>query len=271
MLICPVCRRPLRRDASAWRCSKGHSFDRAASGYVHLLPADARHSRLPGDSKEMVAARRAFLSSGGYDRLCEGVVQAVVSALGERAHPVVVDAGCGEGYYTHRLCTALAAREPQVYGFDLSKAALRTAAKRCPQGTFAVASLFRLPLADRCADGLMDIFAPVAADEFARVLRPGGWLFLVGPGPRHLFGLKQVLYQTPYENPEEERKLPGFTAVDRLLLRDRITLRGEQIGNLFAMTPYFWRTPREGAARLTACETLQTEVEFVVDRLRREG
>lgn len=271
MLCCPVCGRPLRQEAAAWRCPAGHSFDRAAAGYVHLLPSGAMHSRLPGDNQQMVAARRSFLASGGYARLCAGVVQAVAETLAPVQRPVVLDAGCGEGYYTHQIWQALAPQQPQVYGFDLAKAALKTAARRTPEATFAVASLFHLPVADGCADGLVDIFAPVAGEEFARVLRPGGWLFLVGPGPRHLFGMKQVLYQTPYENPVEERKLPGFTVQGRRLVRDRLTLTGEQIPNLFAMTPYFWKTPREGAARLAALKTLETEAEFVIDLLQRQG
>ena len=51
----------MEREETRWLCLTGHSFDRAAAGYVNLLPANRKHSKDPGDDKDMVAARAAFL------------------------------------------------------------------------------------------------------------------------------------------------------------------------------------------------------------------
>ena len=64
---------------------------------------------------------------------------------------------------------------------------------------WAVASSFAIPVADAAADCLVDIFSPAAAREFARVVKPGGAFVFAVPGPRHLYGLKEVLYERPYE------------------------------------------------------------------------
>ena len=58
LFCCPVCGASLSDTGTALRCQKGHNFDKAAQGYVHLLPANQMRARVPGDSREMVAARR---------------------------------------------------------------------------------------------------------------------------------------------------------------------------------------------------------------------
>ena len=63
---CPLCAAPLEREETRWFCPNRHSFDRASAGYVHLLPANQKHSRDPGDDKAMVAARSSFLEKEHY-------------------------------------------------------------------------------------------------------------------------------------------------------------------------------------------------------------
>ncbi len=51
LFCCPLCAAPLEREAGVCRCPKGHSFDLAREGYVHLLPPNRKHSALPGDDR----------------------------------------------------------------------------------------------------------------------------------------------------------------------------------------------------------------------------
>ena len=62
---CPLCGGVLQGENDL-KCGKGHCFDRAREGYWHLLPVQSMRTKAPGDSKEMVAARRAFLNAGYY-------------------------------------------------------------------------------------------------------------------------------------------------------------------------------------------------------------
>lgn len=263
---CPLCGGALTaQTGGALRCARSHSFDRAKEGYWNLLPVQAKHAKDPGDSKEMVAARRAFLNAGYYAPFGAALGQLCLAAESAGAAPLrVLDAGCGEGWYDRAIadCFVRAGRPLRLAGFDIAKPAVRLAAKALPDARYAVASSYNAPVADGWADVVLNIFSPMAREEFLRMLRPGGRLIYAVPGPRHLFGMKQVLYDRPYENPVQDIQYQGFAQVDERAVTDTITVPGEHLQSLFAMTPYYWRTPRDGAARLAACDSLTTAIEF---------
>lgn len=130
LFCCPLCAAPLEKTDRTYRCPRGHSFDRAREGYVHLLPANRMHSKAPGDDKAMAAARNRFLSGGWYAPLRDALCRLAVDHA--PARPAVLDSGCGEGYYTAGVWAALAAagKPPETAGVDLSKPSLRWAARR---------------------------------------------------------------------------------------------------------------------------------------------
>lgn len=262
---CPLCSAPLTRESNRYLCPSGHSYDCATAGYVHLLPANQKHSKNPGDDKAMVAARSAFLDQGYYAPLRDTLAELAIRLTRNLPAPVLLDSGCGEGYYTAGLFHALEQTgcTPRAVGVDLSKFALRRAAKRLPEGEFAVASVYHLPLPNACTDLLTNVFSPLATEEFTRVLHPGGWFLYAVPSARHLWEMKQVLYPQPYENPVKLEEYAGFTHRETVPLRYTVTLsRSEDIMALFGMTPYAWKTPREGVARLSELETLETQIGF---------
>ena len=269
---CPLCAAPLERREDRCLCPAGHSFDRAGAGYVHLLPANRKHSKNPGDDREMVAARSAFLDRGHYAPLRSALAQVVTELTSDLPRPVLLDSGCGEGYYTQGLFRALeeAGRQPRAAGVDLSKFALRRAARRLPEGEFAVASVYRLPVGEDCVDVLTNIFSPLAAEEFCRVLRPGGLFVYVVPSARHLWEMKQVLYPRPYENPVKREDYPGFAWLEARPVRYTLSLMDRaDIMALFHMTPYAWKTPREGIARLEALPALDCQIGFDLHLYRK--
>lgn len=175
-------------------------------------------------------------------------------------HAHIVDAGCGEGSYDKYLYDAL--NGPQLAAFDLSKEAVRLAAKLLPEAAFCVGGSFCAPVRDGWADLLLNIFSPMAEAEFVRMLRPGGHLIYAVPTARHLFGLKEVLYEHPYENEVRQTEYDGFTFVKAVESEAVLTLEGQSVQDLFAMTPYYWNTPADGAARLAACSSLTTGIGF---------
>lgn len=263
MLICPVCRTRLKENRFGYSCKKGHRFDLAAQGYVNLL--GAKHSG-SGDDAAMVKARTEFLDTDSYRPLAEKTAEIMKSQLEGVQSPLVLDCGCGEGYYTNIYAQALSAAE--VYGMDISRLAVKHAASRAKsQGIenvrFAAASSFELPFAERSADLIVSTFAPVSNDEFARVLKKGGKLVIVCPSPIHLMGLRAVLYDEPYLNKPNEYGLKSFAPVLSERLEYKVTFGSNRdIMNLFAMTPYYYKTPREGRERLEKLETLETECGF---------
>lgn len=270
LFCCPVCGGALIREAGRYRCPAGHSFDVAREGYVNLLPANQQHSKAPGDDKEMAAARTRFLGGGWYtplrDTLC-----GLVSKLAPDA-PALLDAGCGEGWYTQAMAEAAAAKGGRTAGIDLSKPAVKKAARRCPSGEFAVGTLYHLPVRDQSIDVLVDCFSPLAASEFARVVRPGGTFLYVVPGPRHLWELKQVVYECPYENEEKREEYPGFRYLDIAPVETRFTLPDTQaVQDLFRMTPYYWKSPKSGVERLAGLDRLTVTGQFRIHVMERRS
>lgn len=271
LFVCPICAAPLQRDERAYRCPNGHSYDVARSGYVHLLPANKKHSADPGDDREMTAARTRFLDGGWYAPLRDALCRLALAHAAPGC--AVLDAGCGEGYYTQGISSAFesAGLSFSLAGADLSKSALKKAARRVPGGEFAVASVYHLPVAEACVDLLVDCFAPLALEEYLRVLRPGGAFLYVVPGPRHLWELKQVLYDTPYPNEEKETPYPGLSYQEIQAVDGTIHLPDTQaILDLFQMTPYFWKTPRQGALRLAGLPQLDTTISFRIHVFRKQ-
>lgn len=264
-LTCPVCGGVLHREERSLRCDAGHCYDLARRGYVNLLRTNRSEDKRHGDDQRMVAARTAFLDAGYYAPLRDAIAAAAAEYTSGDAD--VLDAGCGEGYYTACVLHALQAqgRSPSICGVDISRDALICAHRRAPELTLAVASIAHLPVADASCDLLLNVFAPHDAAEFARVLRTNGVLLRVIPLERHLWGLKQAVYDHPYENTVPDPALPGFTLAEQRTLRGTITLRtNADIEALFCMTPYYYKTGARDQAKLHARDTLTTETEFAL-------
>src|ERR1700730_10081044 len=177
LLVCPVCHTGLRQVDGALVCANTHSFDIAREGYINLLL-----QKRTGDAKEMLRARRNFLERGFYAPLADAVNELVRTHLQDVPEPLhILDAGCGEGYYLDRLQNALAPLQSGYYiGLDVSKEAIRMAAKRYRQLLFVVADVKqRLVLADGVIHAILNIFAPRNQSEFARVTSANGILIVV--------------------------------------------------------------------------------------------
>ena len=266
MLICPVCADPLEESGQALKCPNGHSFDMAASGYCNLLTG-SRNGKYIGDDRDMVAARRRFLETGAYAPLRDSLCSLLLSLTEARTGLSLLDAGCGEGYYTRAAAGALAeaGRLWQAVGTDISKAATRYAAGRDRSVRYVTANSYHLPVADSSSDLILSLFAPAPAAEFRRILAPGGQVIRAVPGSDHLWELKQAVYDEPYRNREEKHRLPGFAERERVRVEYPFSLdSSDSIRDLFAMTPYSRRTPRQGLERLEKLERLDVTFSFLL-------
>ena len=264
-LLCPVCREALALSERSLVCPHRHSFDLAKSGYVNLLRNLSRGDH--GDNKEMIRARRDFLDTDTYAFLADAVTKAAVEACRKvDGHvPLVLDAGCGEGYYTAWVENGVREMGADVLGVDISRDALVCAARRVPSASFFAASLYDLPLADSSVDLLILMFSPFAREEILRALRPQGRMIMAIPGRRHLYGMKQVLYDTPYENAVADFTVEGFGLLSYTHLKKTVTLTDKTaIDNLFHMTPYSYRTGEAGRKRLLDLPSLTTELYFAL-------
>ena len=218
----------------------------------------------------MAAARRDFLSKGYYAALRDTLCTEILSRAGTA--PVLLDTGCGEGYYTSGIYQALLrdGKTPRMAGIDISKFILRYASKREKAVEFAVASSYHLPVADSSIDILLNCFSPLALEEFQRVLKTGGYFLYVVPAAEHLWEMKQVLYDNPYPNAEEAVPYEGFDYVDIVPVTAAMEIRDQaSLSALFRMTPYAWKTPKEGVERLNALSELDVTMDFRIHVFRK--
>lgn len=258
--ICPVCGAGLLRDTKSYRCENAHCFDIAKKGYVNLLMSQS--SSQHGDSKEMIASRAEFLNRGFYDKLSAEICDCVLKYAPQNAR--VLDAGCGECKYTFDVLKSLsdAEKRAEVIGIDISKEALAYSRRRGSGLSLAVASTAELPVASGSVDVLISIFAPFSTNEFSRVLKNSGVIIRVYPLARHLWELKELIYDKPYENPALAAE-EGLILCDEHELKYKIELESaKEIFSLFEMTPYFHRTSQSDKEKLLKCSRLSCSVEF---------
>ena len=262
-LHCPICGNILNKEERCYRCQQNHCFDVARQGYVNLLPVQNKRSLNPGDTRQQVLARRCFLEGGFYRPISDAL-----NSLAEGCTGPILDAGCGEGYYSSRLAKHLNA---ELIGVDISKEAVRCAAASYKAATWLCASAARLPVADRSVGLVTSLFAMTDGAEFHRVLKPGGYFIRVLAAPDHLPELKKVIYdQVFHKEKEGMTELPGFTLEKIVPICFTFTVEGQQVQNLLSMTPHVYRISKAGADRLRQTEALTDTASCILGLYKAE-
>ncbi len=257
-LFCPLCGKALSREEHSFRCENRHSFDIARQGYVNLLPVQNKRSLQPGDTRQQVLSRRAFLEGGFYAPIAQALCQLAAGCTGP-----ILDAGCGEGWYSAQLAQAL---ETELVGVDISKEAVRCAAGKYKGHQWLCASAAHLPVEDSSVGLLTSLFAMTAPAEFRRVLRPDGAFIQVLAAEDHLLGLKSIIYpELKHKEKNTVPDLPGFRLEKSLAVKFSFTAEGEQVQNLLSMTPHIYRIGKEGLQRLQGTKTLTDTASVVLN------
>lgn len=266
-LICPVCGAGLVYADKTYRCKNGHAYDQARQGYVNLLPVQSKHSLHPGDTKEMLLARRAFLNGGYYQPIAESVVQALEQYLPE-SPSLLLDVGCGEGYYTAYMEKKLGI---SCIGADISKDGVKMACSRNKSIQWIVATASHLPLADNTADAVTAMFALFLPDEYARVLKKGGIVVEVTVASEHLHEMKNIIYNEVF--PQEKYPAPCGEKFEELSCEKhtfQCSLDNTALVHLLRMTPHFWRIHQERREQLEKTEGLTITAAYWVRVLRKK-
>lgn len=260
MLICPVCKQRLIKEEKRYVCEHQHSFDIAKQGYTNLYLKSSKHS---GDNKIMVDARTAFLNLDYYAPLADELIKIIQ----EKKSEVIIDAGCGEGYYTNLIQKQT---NVDIYGFDLSKDALKYAARQNKEIHYYLSSIFDIPMMDESCDLLLNVFAPLANDEFYRLVKKGGYLIKVDPHHQHLKQMKDFLYDHVYENEVLDLNVKGFRLENYHEVTYQMSLDNRALNALFKMTPYYYKTSKEKSEQLCGLEHLDCIASFMIYVYRKE-
>lgn len=279
--VCPIDGLPLLQEKNIFRCEKGHVFDAAREGYCNLLLVQQKASLDPGDNKEMVASRRKFLDDGHFASIAERVFDMVCNMAAKVKHEAplrMVDAGCGEGYYLHQLNKLAFASHHKttlaLAGCDISKWAIKAAAKRSADIAWVVAGNRQLPFAPGTVDLILSMFGFPDWESFKTVQPVDGRVLLISPGPDHLIELRKIIY--PEINVRKDRSLNTATECGYMLkLSDQLKFsvnleNNASIQNLLAMTPHAFRIAPKAQGELKALKRLTISID-VLFRVLQSG
>lgn len=262
-VICPICKQNLEKRDKEFVCKNNHSFDISKEGYVNLLLVNKKHSHNPGDSKEMVVARDNFLQLGFFERLKNFIQQTVIEGVYNRR--LIIEAGCGTGYYLNGFENEF----NNCIGIDISKEAVKTAAKSNKKAMFIVASIFEMPIKPNSVDCILNIFAPKPVSEFERVLANNGIVVEVVPGERHLIEIKNLLYEQGKERTAEYKSF-NIKLESSNKLTYQCNLSDNELISLIKMTPFFYKTSKADLEKLKNVKTLTVTFDFVINLYKKE-
>lgn len=261
MLVCPLCGGELFLEGKSYKCKNRHCFDLARQGYVNLLPVQNKHSLHPGDTKEMLEARRRFLESGKYLPLCKAIKETAKTYC-KNKEPVIVDVGCGEGYYTRALSDSF--EGSKTIGIDIAKDGVKMACSRGRDITWAVATASLLPLADKSADIVTAVFSLFMDGEYSRILKEGGIAIEVNAATEHLIEMKRIIYDDVF--PQNKKPSSHDDSVFKRLYSEKHSFRfqvdHEQLKDLLYMTPHLNRIKEENKSRLLAMDGMELTAAF---------
>jgi 23S rRNA (guanine745-N1)-methyltransferase len=266
-IICPHCKNPLSDSGNkSYNCISNHSFDLSKEGYLNLLPVNQKKTKSPGDSEMMISARRNFLDLGYYSPLIEAIKSTIEEEIKfENDRYTALDAGCGEGFYSENALKSAYNGDNQVYGTDISKFAVKIAAKKYKDNFYFVSSIYNLPVAAESINLILSVFSPVHPEEFKRVLAQDGYIIIVNPGENHLKELAESIYETfrPHVNNIPSIMESSFQLINTKRVTFKIQLKdSEELLMLLKMTPYYWTASKETLEKLNNITKMEVTCDF---------
>lgn len=233
---CPLCQENLTLVDTSLKCRNHHSFDLAKFGYVNLVPQVKQSTSY---DKENFKNRQQILEAGFYQVILDSLSDLLAA---EKTSKIVLDVGCGEGYYSRKLQEAHPKKT--FYAFDISKDSVQIAAKSEPNWAvnWFVGDLAHLPIQSASIDILLDIFSPANYGEFRRVLTENGILIKIIPTENHLKEIRQKvqeqLTKKDYSNQDiKEHFQEHFSIQSRQIASLAKPITAEQRQALLSMTP----------------------------------
>ena len=276
-LACPLDGGPLHLEGHSLACEQGHRFDVAKEGYANLLPVQFKNSKDPGDSKEMVANRRQVLESGVYAPIATALSQQVLELIGPAARFSLLDAGCGEGYYPASIAHSLKTDRPDldltVMGLDVSKWAVRAAAKRYKDLVWFVGTNRQLPILAEGLDLITCLFGFPVWQHWADLQLPGQKVLMVDPGRDHLRELREIIYdQVRYHDAPDlqEAEAAGYKEISNQDITATSHLDSQELINkLIGMTPHAHRMGEAGANALAELDHIDITIHVTCRLLQK--
>lgn len=256
---CPACHTKMAfKNQNSLICSSGHCFDLSKHGYINFVPNQSKTKY----TINLFESRRQIFKSGFYDPL----KSALNSLVNKQLYTSVLDAGCGEGFFTSNL----ADDDKHIFAMDIQKEAIVLAAKENKGIKWLVGDLANIPLKPDSIDILINVFSPANYSEFLRVMRIDGLIIKVIPGSRYLIELRECA-KAQLDNKEysNENVLKCFcdniTLTDKQHIFYQLPVNQDQLENITQMTPLMFNIDRE-SIKLDDIAQITIDVEIIVGK-----
>ena len=201
---------------------------------------------LKGYDRQFFMSRSEFFAKGYYEHILNAIVKKVseIKAAADGSEPVtqlvLIDAGCGEGYYSSALAGRIEGL--QIIAFDIAADAIVCAAKSKENVAWTIADVTNIPVKDGICDILLDVFTPASYKEFGRILKKGGYILKVIPGSNHLKELRKAardqLKNKDYSGEDVSDYFEQhYDIISRETLTNTMPIDQETLKTLTEMTP----------------------------------
>lgn len=260
---CPLCKEDLRLENNSFVCNTGHCFDLSKRGYLNFIPNQGKTHY----SKNLFQSRREVFLAGFYKEVTEQVIELVREAV-QSEPKVCLDAGCGEGYFTHILQKAFPLSK--TVGVDLEKQAVSMGKFWSGKEHYVVGDLANIPLRDNSVDCLFNILSPANYKEFHRVLSEEGLLVKVVPAEGYLqelrFLAREELQKEAYSNKEVVTLFEkNFSNIKRRRITYKKGLDKESLHWFLQMTPMMFHIDTKEIIK-GAIKEITIDLELLVGR-----
>ena len=226
--LCPKCAAEAKIEGISLICVDNHRYDFSKKGYIHLI----NNYKPTKYSEELFRARSEVFDNDFY----ANVLNSIQSLVEKYAKDIVLDIGCGEGYYIKKLKTVFP--EKYFYGLDNSKDAIELAVKEDKLNPYMVANLANLPFKDNSVSCILNILTPANYEEFFRVLGDEGYLIKVIPNANYLKEIRELIGGKEYTNNDTVSLIEeNCTIVERITVSDTFGLTKTQAASFLKMTP----------------------------------
>lgn len=258
-LACPKCHLELKKTDKTYQCMNHHGYDIAKRGYINLLLNPDKSTNHPGDSKESLISRRAFLNKGYYDPI---LLECTRYIKQHTSHPLnLLDLGCGEGYYSKKAKEILG-NTHHYYALDISKTAIDMATRYDKDITWIVANSKNIPITDHSLDVIMALFTVVNGDEIKRTLKKDGYMIHVTANRNHLIEIKHLIYDEIINKSDKFIRQP-FNILKSYDFIKKISIGNkEDTLNLLKMTPHYYHIKKDKRYILDTLNNLDVTIDI---------
>ncbi|WP_153915302.1 methyltransferase domain-containing protein [Shewanella sp. TC10] len=241
ILICPTCASKLHfhESSQGYYCDNKHHIDKNSQGYWSFVTSPKFKGA--SESRQQLRSKRFLMASGIFDPLVEALSAAFNDVVKDKTQANHLNYQCADGFYLRSLEQNSNNTCMTHWGVSEADNALFAASKNNTPANLLLSPFKKLPFADQSIDVVTLFDAQLKGKECLRVLKKDGVLLMLVPAPRHLWQLKQKVYDNLTEKPPQLNLPNDVELIASTSIKFIADVTGEQAITLLEMNHLSWR------------------------------